>query len=137
MDKLNIIYDTNVIISSLLSGNEDSATVKALDYFYDNKVNLVYSSEIMDEYIDVLNREKFGFDKNKISELLSIIKEKGVNINPEKIEEYNLDIKDKPFYELVIDKTVSNKKLVTGNIKHFPNIKEVITPNELVALMEK
>lgn len=60
MDKLNIIYDTNVIISSLLSGNEDSATVKALDYFYDNKVNLVYSSEIMDEYIDVLNRETFS-----------------------------------------------------------------------------
>ena len=60
MDKLNIIDDTNVIISSLLSGNEDSATVKALDYFYDNKVNLVYSSEIMDEYIDVLNREKFS-----------------------------------------------------------------------------
>ena len=55
MDKLNITYDTNVITSSLLSGNEDSATVKALDYFYDNKVNLVYSSEIMDEYIDVLN----------------------------------------------------------------------------------
>lgn len=60
MDKLNIIYDTNVIISSLLSGNEDSATVKALDYFYDDKVNLVYSSEIMDEYIDVLNRETFS-----------------------------------------------------------------------------
>lgn len=60
MDNLNIIYDTNVIISSLLSGNEDSATVKALDYFYDNKVNLVYSSEIMDEYIDVLNRETFS-----------------------------------------------------------------------------
>ena len=32
MDKLNIIYDTNVIISSLLSGNEDSATEKVLDF---------------------------------------------------------------------------------------------------------
>ena len=31
MDKLNVIYDTNVIVSSFLSGNEDSATVKVLD----------------------------------------------------------------------------------------------------------
>ena len=137
MDKLNIIYDTNVIISSLLSGNEDSATVKALDYFYDNKVNLIYSNEIINEYVEVLNREKFSFDKNKIKELISIIKDKGINVSPGKIDEYKLDIKDKPFYELVIDKTIGNKKLVTGNIKHFPNIKEIITPNELVALMEK
>lgn len=137
MDKLNIIYDTNVIISSLLSGNEDSATVKALDYFYDNEVNLIYSNEIINEYVEVLNREKFSFDKNKIKELISIIKDKGINVSPGKIDEYKLDIKDKPFYELVIDKTIGNKKLVTGNIKHFPKIKEIITPNELVALMEK
>ena len=56
MDKLNIIYDTNVIVSSLLSGNEDSVTVKVLDYFYESKVNLIYSNEIMEEYVDVLNR---------------------------------------------------------------------------------
>lgn len=136
MDKLNIIYDTNVIVSSLLSGNEDSATVKVLDYFYESKVNLIYSNEIMEEYIDVLNRNKFSFNKNKIKELLDIIKDKGININPEKIEEYPLDIKDKPFYELVIDKKMNNKKLVTGNVKHFPRIEEIITPNELVALIE-
>ena len=137
MDKLNIIYDTNVIVSSLLSGNEDSATVKVLDYFYESKVNLIYSNEIMEEYVDVLNREKFNFNKNKIKELLGIIKDKGINISPEKIEEYPLDIKDKPFYELAIDKKMNNKKLVTGNVKHFLRIEEIITPNELVALIEK
>ena len=136
MDKPNIIYDTNVIVSSLLSGNEDSATVKVLDYFYESKVNLIYSNEIMEEYVDVLNREKFNFNKNKIKELLGIIKDKGINISPEKIEEYPLDIKDKPFYELAIDKKMNNKKLVTGNVKHFPRIEEIITPNELVALIE-
>ena len=85
MDKLNIIYDTNVIVSSLLSGNEDSATVKVLDYFYDDKVNLIYSDEILKEYEEVLNRDKFGFNKNKIRELLLIIKDKGININPKKL----------------------------------------------------
>ena len=75
-NKLNIIYDTNVIISSLLSTHKDSATIKVLDYFYDKKVNLIYSDEILEEYIDVLHREKFSFNKKKIDELLEIIKKK-------------------------------------------------------------
>ena len=59
MDKLNIIYDTNVIISSLLSGNEDSATVKTLDYFYDNKVNLIYSNKII-KIIKIKQKKRRG-----------------------------------------------------------------------------
>jgi predicted nucleic acid-binding protein len=91
--KLNIIYDTNVIVSSLLSTHRDSATVKALDYFYDKKVNLIYSDEIMTEYLDVLNRDKFGFDKNKIKELISIIKKKGIGLIQIKLVIMNLILK--------------------------------------------
>ena len=68
--------------------------------------------------------------------MLGIIKDKGINISPEKIEEYPLDIKDKPFYELAIEKKMNKIKLVTGNVKHFPRIEEIITTNELVALIE-
>lgn len=135
--KLNIIYDTNVIVSSLLSSHKDSAMVKVLDYFYDKKVNLVYSDEIFEEYLDVLNREKFGFNKNKINELLSIIKKEGKKINPDKTSNYEFDIKDKPFYELVINKDEYDKRLVTGNIKHYPKVDKIITPSELVDLVEK
>lgn len=134
--KLNIIYDTNVIVSSLLSTHRDSATVKALDYFYDKKVNLIYSDEIMTEYLDVLNRDKFGFNKNKIKELLSIIKKEGHKINPDKIGSYEFDMKDKPFYELVMNKDEFDKRLVTGNIKHYPRINKIIIPSELVNLVE-
>lgn len=134
--KLSIIYDTNVIVSSLLSSHNDSATVKVLNYFYDKKVNLVYSDEIFEEYLDVLNREKFGFNKNKIKELLSIIKKEGHKINPDKMSSYEFDMKDKPFYELVMNKDEFDKRLVTGNIIHYPKINKIITPNELVNLVE-
>ena len=135
-NKLNIIYDTNVIISSLLSTHKDSATIKVLDYFYDKKVNLIYSDEILEEYIDVLHREKFSFNKKKIDELLEIIKKEGKRIDPDKINNYDFDIKDKPFYELVINKDELNKRLVTGNLKHYPKIDRIITPNELINLLE-
>ncbi len=134
--KLSIIYDTNVLVSSFLSSYNDSATVKVLDYFYDKKVNLVYSDEIFEEYLDVLNREKFGFNKNKIKELLSIIKKEGHKINPDKIGSYEFDMKDKPFYELVINKDELDKRLVTGNVKHYPKVDKIITPSELVDLIE-
>ena len=62
-NKLNVIIDTNVIVSALLSKYEDSATVKVLNLFYENQINLYYSTEILKEYNGVLYRDAFKFDK--------------------------------------------------------------------------
>ena len=119
-----------------LAANEESPAVKVLDYFYDKKVKLIYSDEIIEEYIDVLNRKKFDFDKSIIKEFIELIRNNGIKLNPNNIREYDFDIKDKPFYELVLDKSINNKKLVTGNTKHFPSDANIITPKELVNLIE-
>lgn len=131
-NKLNVIIDTNVIVSALLSKYEDSATVKVLNLFYENKITLFYSTEILEEYNDVLNRDAFKFDKKTIENILKLVILRGIKIDPGKLEIKTIDKKDQPFYELVMDKNVDDGKLVTGNIRHFPKIKHIMTPTDFI-----
>ena len=90
----------------------------------------------MVEYTDVLNRDKFKFDKQEIKRFLNFVKKKGVLIIPNKINEELIDEKDIPFYEIVMDKQVDNSKLITGNIKHFPIKPFIMTPAEFIREIE-
>ena len=63
----NVVIDTNVIVSAFLSSHDDVATVLVLNKLYKNVIRLYYSKEILVEYKDVLNREKFKFDKREIN----------------------------------------------------------------------
>ena len=133
----NVIIDTNVIVSAILSKEKESATVQILELLFDNKINIFYSKEVLDEYIDVLNREKFHFDKELINSILNAIVDNGNNIDPKKIEMDLIDNKDKPFYELVMDEQIDSGKLITGNIKHFPIKTNIITPRQFIEMYEK
>ena len=66
-----------------------------------------------------------------------LIRSLGVVIDPIKL---NLDFKDYDdlkFYEVLMTKDEKDKKLVTGNIKHFPIQKNILTPKEMIELIEK
>ena len=110
MDKKvqNVVIDTNVIVSAFLSSNEDAATVLVLNKLYRNEIVLYYSIDVLDEYKDVLNREKFKFNKNEINKFINFIIEKGKKIIPSKIAEELIDNKDIPFYEIVMDKSIED-----------------------------
>ena len=45
------------------------------------------------------------------------------------------DMDDLPFYEIVMERIENNPYLVTGNIKHFPNERFVVTPSEFLAII--
>ena len=59
----NVVIDTNVIVAAFLSSYEDAATVLVLNKLYRGKIIIYYSEDVLDEYKDVLNRDKFKFDK--------------------------------------------------------------------------
>lgn len=42
VNKLNVIIDTNVFISAFITNDTSSPTIKILDLFYDDKINLYY-----------------------------------------------------------------------------------------------
>ena len=135
--KYNVIIDTNVIISALLTNNTDSSTFKVLKLFFDNEIVLYYSEQIINEYFEVLSRKKFNFDENLIEIIREAIEKFGIEITPENKDILMIDIKDKPFYELVMDEQIDDAKLVTGNIKHFPIQTNIMTPSQFMEMYNK
>lgn len=135
--RYNVIIDTNVIVSALLTNNIDSSTFKVLKLFFDNEIILYYSEQILDEYLEVLSREKFSFDKDLIENIKEAIEKFGIEITPENKDILLIDIKDKPFYELVMDEHIDDAKLVTGNIKHFPIQTNIMTPTQFMEMYNK
>lgn len=57
------VIDTNVIISSLLSKHSDTATNLIMENTFSGKIIPLVSTKIYEEYVDVLNRDKFKFSK--------------------------------------------------------------------------
>ena len=127
---MRIILDTNVIVSAFLSYNGIPA--KILNLFLDGYVTLVYDNLIFAEYVYVLSKDKFKIDKDKAGDILDSIYKKGeygiANTLNIKFE----DESDKKFYELF--KTVNVDYLITGNKKHFPKEKGIISPREFLDL---
>lgn len=60
------VIDTNVLVSSLLTNNSDSPVVKVANAIRENIVIPLFDETILEEYSEVLRRERFGFTEAKI-----------------------------------------------------------------------
>lgn len=129
------VIDTNVLVSALLTSKDDSAAVRVLGKVLSGEIIPVYSNLITKEYREVLSRKKFGFDERTIEYLLSAIEKYGILVNPSPSGIVLPDMKDLPFYEVVLEKRDDEAYLVTGNIKHFPKEPFVVTPRELLDIL--
>lgn len=88
------VIDTNVLLSALLSKNEDAATVKVLDAVFERKIIPLYHQDIL------------------------------------------IDMDDLVFYEVAMEKRDDDAYLVTGNQKHYPFKDFIVTPAEMMAIIE-
>lgn len=131
------VIDTNVLVSALLSNKSDSATVIILNKIFSKEIKVVYSQEIIQEYEDVLRRPKLKIPPHLANELIIIVKKKGLPIAPHKTGEIIPDMKDLPFYEVVMEKKDDGAYLVTGNMKHFPSKPFIVTPREFLDIIDK
>ena len=126
-DKYYAVLDTNVLVSALLGASHMSNPTKVLKAVTDNRIIPLYNDEIIEEYNEVLSRKKFPFHT---------ILTDGLYVDrTTAIDQLFPDPKDIVFYEVSLSKDGSF--LVTGNIKHFPQKSFVITPTEMVELLEK
>lgn len=133
--KIYAVIDTNVIVSALLSRHHDSATVKILDYLYDRVIVPVYNNEIIEEYVAVLKRPKFNFSEETICAVIEAIRKGGIDSKRITSNEQLPDTKDIVFYEVALANESSF--LVTGNIKHFPKKPFVVTPAEMLQIIQE
>ena len=135
-DKYYAVLDTNVLVSAILGASRMSIPTKVLKAVTEEKLVPLYNDEIIDEYREVLLRKKFHFDPELIEIVLNIIITDGIYMDRTKsIEEIFPDPKDIVFYEVSLSKDGSY--LVTGNIKHYPQKSFVVTPAEMVKLLEE
>ena len=97
----------------------------------------LYHSEILAEYDEVLHREKFHFHENSIQKILSAVKQYGVNVVPQATEEMFVDKDDRIFYEIALAKVDEGAYLITGNQKHYPLRSFIVTPTEMMRIIEQ
>lgn len=131
--KFLTIIDTNVIVSAFLSRHNDSATVLFLDCLFKGTITPIYNDEILNEYSTVLTRSKFKIAKEKIDAVLTEIKTKGIHSERVNSGETLPDAKDLVFYEVALSK--EDSFLVTGNLKHFPKKPFVVSPAEMMEII--
>lgn len=130
------VIDTNVLVSALLSSYDDAATVLVVGKLFSGEVIPLFSDEILEEYNEVLRRPKFHFSERTVSMLLQTIEKYGERIVPETTGELLPDMKDLPFYEVVVEKRDDDDAyLVTGNKKHFPIKPFIVTAKEFLDIL--
>ena len=130
------VFDTNVFVSSLLTRHPDSATAVVVNMIADRVIIPLYNEDILEEYGEVLRRDKFSFSEIKIRRLLSMIRQFGLDVSPSPTGEILPDMDDLVFYEVVMEKRDDNAYLITGNLKHFPERSFIVTPAEMIEIMK-
>ena len=126
------VFDTNVLVSALMSRRADSPTVALLDYVLDGRIVLLYNEEILNEYDEVLHRSKFDFSDERIQAVIDVVRT-GLRLDPTESGETFLDADDRVFYEVALSK--EGAFMVTGNLRHFPKTPIVVTPAEMIKIV--
>ena len=130
------VIDTNVLLSALLSKNEDSATIKVLDAVFEGKIIPLYHQDILAEYDEVLHREKFHLRETVIRTVIDAVRQYGVEVFPQSTGAVLIDMDDLVFYEVAMEKRDDDAYLVTGNQKHYPFRDFIVTPAEMMRIIE-
>lgn len=133
---LYAVIDTNVIVSSLLSKREDAAPAQIVRRLLEGEIVALYNDEILREYEEVLRRPKFRFSEELVFELVDAIRELGLSVERVRSDEHFPDPKDVVFYEVALARRRDGAYLVTGNTKHFPAEPCVVTPAEMLRIMD-
>ena len=129
---MHIVLDTNVLVSALLSPASFPARILAL--VLAGRVALCVDARILDEYEDVLSRPEFGFDAERVRDLIEFITREALPVQGVPSPVAGPDAEDMPFVEVCLAGPANC--VVTGNFKHFPpsiqSVVKVMSPKEFV-----
>lgn len=124
---VKVVLDTNILVSSLLTSGPPAAVV---DHIAEGKIIPFYSSPILQEYMTVLSRKKFGFTSAQITRLINDITRTGIAVEDKPHSSKKMpDKDDRIFYNAAVE---AQAYLITGNIKHFPKESFIVTPAQFI-----
>jgi len=131
---MKVVIDTNVFVSSFFGGNPK----KIIDLWKNEEIVLCLSKDVLEEYIDVLQRVGLK-DENEIEELLSLFA-KGFNIlfttKTPKIRVVRDDPDDDKFIECAV--ALKAEVIITGDkalkkLGEYMGIK-ILSPQEFLKI---
>ena len=130
------VIDTNVVVSSFIK--EDSIPNKIINMALDGPIIPLLNDEILREYREVLIRNEFGLTEEVVERFVSGLEKKAIFLDRSQTDETFTDSDDVVFYEIVLTaRETEEAYLITGNKKHFPSKPFVVTPREMLEIINK
>ncbi|MDK2886455.1 MAG: hypothetical protein PWP54_1013 [Thermosipho sp. (in: thermotogales)] len=128
---MKAVIDTNVIVSGVLKPKSIPAEI--LNLILSGKLLICADSRIINEYREVLSRDKFGFPSGLIDDLIYFIESTSILVSPPPIKLDLIDKGDLPFIEVAF---YTGAPIITGNKKHFQNVEniKIYNPKEFLNL---
>lgn len=128
---MKFVVDTNVVVSGAL--RPASKPGRILDLMLAREFSYAGSTELVEEYREVLKRPKFGFDAASVDTLIDGLAagaELGVPYPQRDV------ISNNPKDQFVIDLAcAANAYITTGNAKHFVGYERTVSPAEALDLL--
>lgn len=126
---MNIVVDTNIIISGIFFGGNPKRIINAI---LDSKVNAYISKEILNEYFEIINEMMFSKGESIDLSFISLLIDRFNIIETTSKIDISRDPDDNKFIECAVDS--NSIYIVSGDddllsIKNYHNI-EIITAKE-------
>jgi uncharacterized protein len=130
---IRAVVDTNVVVSAMITSRGNEALL--LRAIHRGWVEPCFSEEILKEYFEVLQRPKFGFATKEVEALLAMMRRQGRLIGSVAPARMSPDPDDDKF--IVCALAARARFLVTGNKKHFPEMRSfmIVSAGELLDVL--
>lgn len=131
---MRAVVDTNILVPALLTPAGVPAQLIAA--IRNHTLIPVVSQSILAEYAEVLNRPKFGFENNRVANLLEDMKGLVLFTKTQPVALQNLpDPDDAPFIAAAL---TAGCAIITGNARHFPPEigVEILSPTEAFSRLQ-
>lgn len=120
---MQIVLDTNVIVFGLLNPGGYPGAI--LDAVISGAIDLAVNDAILFEYHRVLNDQKFPFSATSVRDFLEYVRFSAHYVSASPAE---FKSSDQIFVDVLFSSNANY--LVTGNLKDFKSIAQVISPKE-------
>ena len=126
---MNIVLDTNILVSAMWS--PDGKAAKVIEAILSNRFTPCFDNQIVQEYNKVLRYPKLKFKEEDVVAFLEPILNYGFYVTnyPKTDAVFDQDEADRKFYDVG---KYCGAKIITGNLKHFPDDPDVMSLADFV-----
>ena len=130
------VVDTNILVSAALAKDRlQSVPYAVFQGISKHLFTPIVDENVVEEYCEVMSRSKFRWNVSYGQRFVDEILKYAIN-EPVAPTDFTLpDVDDRIFYDVAFAHRDKNAYIVTGNIKHFPNVPFTISARNFLDLI--